>query len=95
MNQHFRETRKIDPNKGSTLPDGTPNDADRVEIGPTQLAFREWEAAGLVLPNLAHMRRYRWERLTQHIVDRGLGGLLIAQHPLRHRQHQHAAVEYA
>jgi hypothetical protein len=24
-----------------------------VEIGPTQLAFREWEAAGLALPDLA------------------------------------------
>ena len=77
MNQHYRETRKIDPNKGAHLPDGTPNDNDRVEIGPTQLAFREWEAAGLVLPNLENMRRFRWERLTQHIVDRNLGGLLM------------------
>ena len=77
MNQHYRETRKIDPTKGATLPDGSPNDLDRVEIGPTQLAFREWEAAGLTLPNLANMRRYRWERLTRHIVDRNLGGLLM------------------
>ncbi len=77
MNQHYRETRKIDPMKGSHLPDGTPNDNDRVEIGPTQLAFREWEAAGLILPNLEAMRRYRWARLTQHIVDRDYGGLLM------------------
>jgi Xaa-Pro aminopeptidase len=77
MNQHYRETRKIDPTKGATLPDGSPNDANRVEIGPTQLAFREWEAAGLTLPNLASMRRYRWERLTRHIVERGYGGLLM------------------
>ncbi|WP_299029540.1 dimethylsulfonioproprionate lyase DddP [uncultured Sulfitobacter sp.] len=77
MNQHYRETRKIDPTRGATLPDGSPNDADRVEIGPTQLAFREWEAAGLILPNLANMRRYRWERLTQHVVARGYGGLLM------------------
>ncbi|MCX7565062.1 M24 family metallopeptidase [Sulfitobacter sp. F26169L] len=77
MNQHYRETRKIDPARGATLPDGSPNDADRVEIGPTQLAFREWEAAGLVLPDLGKMRRYRWERLTQHIVDRRYGGLLM------------------
>lgn len=77
MNHHYRETRKIDPTRGATLPDGTPNDANRVEIGPTQLAFREWEAAGLILPNLASMRRYRWERLTQHIVTRGYGGLLM------------------
>ena len=77
MNTHYRDKRKIDPNKGETLPDGSPNDANRVEIGPTQLAFREWEEAGLVLPNLAEMRRFRWSRLTQHIVDRDLAGLLL------------------
>ncbi|MFY0648838.1 dimethylsulfonioproprionate lyase DddP [Sulfitobacter geojensis] len=77
MTPHYRDTRKIDPNKGSHLPDGSPNDANRVEIGPTLLAFREWEAAGLVLPDLAAMRHFRWERLTQHIVARGYGGLLM------------------
>jgi Xaa-Pro aminopeptidase len=77
MNTHYRDTRKIDPSKGSILGDGTPNDNDRVEIGPTQLAFGEWDAAGLVLPNLQNMREYRWERLTQHIVDRRYGGLLM------------------
>lgn len=77
MNTHYRDTRKIDPNRGPALGDGTPNDNDRVEIGPTQLAFKEWEAAGLILPNLEAMREYRWKRLTQHIVDRDLGGLLM------------------
>ncbi len=77
MNEHYRETRKIDPTKGAHLPDGSPNDADRIEIGPTQLAFREWEASGLVLPNLKAMREFRWKRLTQAIVDRDLGGLLM------------------
>ncbi|MCX7560805.1 Xaa-Pro peptidase family protein [Sulfitobacter sp. F26204] len=77
MNPHYSNIRKIDPDKGSHLPDGTPNDANRVEIGPTLLAFREWEAAGLALPNLDAMRRYRWKRLTEHVVDRGLGGLLM------------------
>jgi len=77
MNTHYRETRKIDPTRGATLGDGTPNDADRIEIGPTQLAFKEWGAAGLTLPNLDAMRDYRWRRLTQHIIDRNCGGLLI------------------
>jgi len=77
MNQHFRDTRKIDPTKGALLGDNTPNDLDRIEIGPTQLAFREWEAAGLELPDLQAMRRFRWERLTRHITDRGYGGLLM------------------
>ena len=77
MNSHYRDTRKIDPSRGATLGDGSPNDADRIEIGPTQLAFREWEAAGLDLPDLDTMRRYRWERLTRAIVERGYGGLLM------------------
>ncbi len=77
MNQHHRDARKIDPTRGALLGDGTPNDADRIEIGPTQLAFGEWEQAGLVLPNLEAMRHYRWQRLTQHIVDRNYGGLLM------------------
>ncbi|MGB1154216.1 MAG: dimethylsulfonioproprionate lyase DddP [Paracoccaceae bacterium] len=57
--------------------DNTPNDMNRVEIGPTKLAFEEWEKAGLILPDLQKMRKYRWERLTQHIVDRDYGGLLM------------------
>ncbi|MDG1235059.1 MAG: M24 family metallopeptidase [Amylibacter sp.] len=77
MNKHFSETRKIDPAKGATLGDGTPNDANRVEIGPTQLAFGEWEAASLTLPNLQKMREFRHARLTQHVVDRDYGGVLM------------------
>ena len=77
MNTHYRDTRKIDPTKGTMLGDNTPNDNDRIEIGPTQLAFKEWEAAGLTLPDLPKMREYRWNRLTQHIVDRGYAGLLM------------------
>ena len=35
MNEAHRVTaRKIDPTKGTTLPDGTLNDNDRIEIGP-------------------------------------------------------------
>lgn len=77
MNQHHRDTRKIDPTRGSTLGDGTPNDANRIEIGPTQLAFKEWATAGLTLPNLDRMRQFRHARLTQHIKDRGYAGLLM------------------
>jgi Xaa-Pro aminopeptidase len=77
MNTHYSDTRKIDPGKGSRLEDNTPNDSDRIEIGPTLLAFREWEAAGLALPDLQAMRRFRWDRLTRHITDRDYGGLLM------------------
>lgn len=58
MNQDYRNLRKIDHDKGELLGDQTPNDNDRIEIGPKQLAFREWEAAGLVLPNLPKMREF-------------------------------------
>ncbi len=77
MNTHYRDTRKIDPRQGETLGDGTPNDANRIEIGPTQLAFNEWEAAGLQLPDMQALRRHRWQRLTQHVVDRDYAGLLM------------------
>jgi len=57
-------------------PDNTPDDNDRLEIGPTQLAYDEWQAAGLVCPDLPAMREYRWRRLTDAIVERDLAGLL-------------------
>ncbi len=77
MDPYAQTRRKIDPARGDRLGDGSPNDNDRVEIGPTQLAFREWQAAGLDLPDLARMREYRWRRLTEALVARDVGGLLM------------------
>jgi Xaa-Pro aminopeptidase len=78
MQDHYAQARrKIDPTRGDRLGDGTPNDNDRVEIGPTQLAFREWEAAGLRLPNLDRMREYRWRRLVDALVARDYGAVLM------------------
>ncbi|TCL09131.1 dimethylsulfoniopropionate lyase DddP [Shimia isoporae] len=77
MNQHFSDTRKIDPSRGALLGDNTPNDGNRIEIGPTRLAIKEWAAAGLQQPDLQAMRKHRWKRLTKHIVDRGYAGLLM------------------
>ena len=77
MNEHYSDRRKIDPTRGAVLGDNTPNDADRIEIGPTLLAFGEWADAGLDLPDLQEMRRYRWSRLTDHVVARDYGGLLM------------------
>ena len=45
MKNHFSERRKIDPSQGSYLEDNTPNDMDRIEIGPTRLAFKEKTSA--------------------------------------------------
>ena len=77
MNQHHRDVRKIDPSRGMMLGDNTPNDANRIEIGPTQLAFDEWRAAGLELPDLQAMRHYRWQRLVAGINARDYGGLVV------------------
>lgn len=57
--------------------DGTPDDNDRVEIGPTQLAYDEWAAAGLELPHLPTMRQQRLERLAAGIQARGYAGALF------------------
>ncbi len=70
--------RKIDPaRRPGRKPDNTPDDNDRIEIGPTPLAYEEWAAAGLECPDLQAMRRLRWERLTAAIVERDLAGLLM------------------
>ncbi|MBS1270720.1 MAG: Dimethlysulfonioproprionate lyase DddP [Gammaproteobacteria bacterium] len=70
--------RKIDPTRRRpTRPDGTPDDNDRVEIGPTALAFDEWAEAGLVVPNLESMRAHRLQRLTAELQSRDYAGLLM------------------
>ena len=74
---YTRDRRKIDPTRGVALGDGSPNDNDRVEIGPTQLAFAEWAAAGLALPDLGRMRTDRWRKLVAGLVARDYGGLLM------------------
>lgn len=77
MNEHHSNHRKIDPLKSLLLEDNTSNDKNRIEIGPTLLARREWQGAGLDPPDLQAMRKFRWERLTKHLVDRDYGGLLM------------------
>ncbi len=70
--------RKIDPTKRRGLkPDFSPDNNDRAEIGPTQLAFDEWQKAGIECPNLPLMRELRFERLVQKINERNLDALLI------------------
>ena len=77
MNIPFRHTRKIDPTKGLFTGDNTPNDMDRVEIGPTKLAFDEWRQAGLELPDLQAMRQFRHQRLVDGVNSRNYGALIV------------------
>ena len=75
---HYATSRKISPGPAVTvLPDGTPADNDRTEIGPTPLAFSEWQEAGLEVPDLPGMRRYRLDRLVAALADRDYAGLLM------------------
>ena len=50
MNTHYRDTRKIDPSKGATLGDNTPNDADRIEIGRPSLPLPNGRPRGCSYP---------------------------------------------
>lgn len=73
-------TRKIDPARqraAALKRDGSADDNDRVEIGPTPLAFAEWESLGLIPPNLPAMREYRLRRLQAQLVARDLAGVLL------------------
>ena len=75
MAEHFAHTRKIDPAR--LRPDGTPDDNDRIEIGPTALAFAEWEAGGIEVPHLPTMRAYRHGRIVEALVRQDLAGVLV------------------
>lgn len=70
--------RKIDPTRRRAFkPDGSLDDNDRVEIGPTSLAFEEWKALGLTTPNLTRMREYRLQRIVNELQKRDLAGVLL------------------
>ena len=73
--------RKIDPARRRATqlfkPDGSPLDPDRIEIGPTDLAFSEWADLGITPPNLDRMRQTRLERTVAEIQRRDLGGVLL------------------
>ena len=74
------DERKIDPYRkpGRRLkPDGSPDDNDRVEIGPTALAFAEWEALGLEFPQLDTMRQFRLRRLVGELQKNDYGGIVL------------------
>lgn len=71
----FNSNRKIDPTR--RRPDGSPDDNDRVEIGPTARAFAEWAALGLTPPDLEAMRADRLARLRAQMRRRDVAGVLL------------------
>ncbi len=77
-NRKINPTR-IPPVKPSTpfKADGSVNDNDRVETGPTALAFHEWDALGLEIPHLDTIRSFRLQRLCAELVTCDYGGILL------------------
>ena len=72
--------RKFDPSRrrnAGLKGDGSPDNNDRIETGPTALAFREWEAPGLEVPHLHSMREYRLKRLCGELRKHDYGGILL------------------
>ena len=67
----------IDSARGDALDDGSPNNGNRIEIGPTDLAWQEWHAAGLQAPDLQAMRAYRLDRIVKALHERDWGGVLL------------------
>jgi len=73
-----RHQPKIDPTRrAATRTDGSPDDNDRVEIGPTRLAFEEWAARGLTPPDLEKLRAYRLGRVREQLRQRDYAGILL------------------
>ena len=74
--------RKIDPTRRQATqfaakPDGSPDDPNRPEIGPTDVAFAEWEARGLTPPNLRRMRQTRLDNIVAMLKARDLAGVVL------------------
>ncbi|PVZ39648.1 MULTISPECIES: dimethylsulfonioproprionate lyase DddP [Pseudomonas] len=74
------QARRIDPSRqraAALKADGSIDDNDRTEIGPTPLAFAEWASLGLQAPHLPSMREYRLQRIREQLIARDLGGILL------------------
>ena len=72
--------RKIDPTRRparGVRPDGTPDDNDRVEIGPTTLAYSEWQRDAVEAPDLDALRAYRLQRIRGELEKRDLAAVLV------------------
>ena len=46
-------------------------------LGPTPAVLAEWESAGLALPDLSSMRRYRLERVREQLREADCNGALL------------------
>ncbi len=58
-------------------PDNTPDDNDRIEIGPSQIAFDEWQALGIESPDMVALREYRLERVREQLRKFDYAGIIL------------------
>ncbi|MFT5113577.1 MAG: Xaa-Pro aminopeptidase [Parasphingorhabdus sp.] len=58
-------------------PDNTPDDNDRIEIGPSPMAFEECAALGVDFPDMDALRQYRLERVRQQLRKNDYAGILL------------------
>jgi hypothetical protein len=75
-------SHKIDPTRSQIAlrPDGSIDDNDRVEIGPTGIAFAEWAALSLSPPTWSGMRNTRLQRIVGQLRKRDYDGVLCFGH---------------
>ena len=66
---------RIDPTR--RRPDGSIDNDDRVETGPTAFAFEEWKAAEVPIPDLEALRAYRLARVRAELAKREYAGILL------------------
>ncbi|MCY4228843.1 MAG: Xaa-Pro peptidase family protein [Gammaproteobacteria bacterium] len=58
-------------------PDRTPDDNDRLEIGPSLLSYNEWSDLGLECPDIPALREYRLSRVREQLKQRDCAGILL------------------
>ncbi|MCY4052061.1 MAG: Xaa-Pro peptidase family protein [Gammaproteobacteria bacterium] len=58
-------------------PDRTPNDNDRIEIGPSPISYDEWSNLGLDCPNILALREYRLSRVQEQLKLHDCAGILL------------------
>ncbi|MFT5740355.1 MAG: Xaa-Pro aminopeptidase [Gammaproteobacteria bacterium] len=77
-NPHSISNPTVDPSRRPAMrPDNTPDDNNRIEIGPTPMAYAEWAAAGLQCPDLPAMRQFRLDRIVAGLAERNQDAVLL------------------
>ena len=76
MNNNFSARRKIFPKTEDEI-SSVENHQNKIEIGPSALALAEWDEAGLNLPNLSNMRKYRLNRIVKELKNADRDAILL------------------